>query len=304
MTWAAACTVADAAVTESSGVAPAPATGGWIWTSNDSGGRPELFLLDEACRTLRRVPLPGAAAVDWEDLAATADGTVWVGDIGDNRSRRESIVVYEVPPGAATATAVPLRYADGPRDAETLLVLDGTVHVVTKDPLGRSHVYRAGGDGVLHRVATVRLTPTGTPGGPDGLGFVAQLTVTGGAVSLDGSKVVLRTYTDAYEWRVRDGDLAATFAAPPDARTPLPPTRQGEAIAYLADGRLVTTTEGASSPVHVGDSALVDPPAAPATSAPVAATAPAADERRWPWAVAGAAVLVACGVVVALRRRG
>ena len=301
MTWAVACTVADPAVTESSGVAPAPATEGWIWTHEDSGGGAELFLLDESCRTVRRVPVEGASAVDWEDLAADADGTVWVGDIGDNRERRASIVVHEVTAGAASATSHALRYADGPRDAEALLVLDGTIHVVTKDPLGRSGVYRAGGDGVLHRVATVRLTPTGTAGGPDGLGFVAQLTVTGGAVSLDGSKVVLRTYTDAYEWRVRDGDLGATLTGPADARVPLPPTAQGEAIAYLPDGRLVATTEGSGAPVHVGPSALVD---APLPAPPTTVAAPARDDRDWRWAVAAAAVLAVCGVVVVSRRRG
>ena len=300
MTWAVACTVADPAITESSGVAAAPGTDGWVWTHNDSGGRAELFLLDETCRTVRRVAVGGASAVDWEDVAATADGTVWVGDIGDNQERRASIVVHEVAPGASTATSHVLRYADGPRDAEALLVHDEVIHVVTKDPLGRSGVYRAGGDGVLHRIATVRLTPTGTAGGPEGLGFVAQLTVTGGGVSLDGSKVVLRTYTDAYEWRVRDGDLAATLSGRPEVRTPLPPTAQGEAVAYLADGRLVATTEGAGAPVHVSDSALVDEPAAPATT-----IAPADDggRDRW-WLAAAAAVLAVCGVVVLSRRRG
>jgi hypothetical protein len=64
--------------------------------------------------------------------------------------------------------------------------------------------------------------------------------------------VVVRTYSDAYEWEVPDGDLlrALTLTAP-RTRTPLPPTAQGEAVGYAADSRtLWVSSEGKNGPVH------------------------------------------------------
>ena len=90
----------------------------------------------------------------------------------------------------------------------------------------------ATGRQVLRRVADVDLRTTGTPGGP--IGAVGQVLVTGGAVTADGSRLALRTYTDLYEWEL-DGPLAQVLARPA-IRTALPPTEQGEAVAYERDG--------------------------------------------------------------------
>jgi len=77
--------------------------------------------------------------------------------------------------------------------------------------------------------------------------------ITAGDLSPDGKRLVLRNYTEALEWRVRKGDLAAAVTADPTI-VALPPTLQGEAIAYGSDGdALVTTTEdpaGTGAPVY------------------------------------------------------
>lgn len=308
-----ACTLADPRVAESSGAARVPPPG-WLVTANDSGGRAELYVLDRRCRTVATIGVRGATNVDWEDLAAGPDGSVWIGDIGDNRARRDAVVLYRMRlPAPLRSTAVDadrvtLRYEDGPRDAETLLVdRDGTPFVVTKDLLGRSGVYRADlRAGVLRRTGSVQFGPTGTAGGP-GIGVVAQLTATGGSVSPDGTKVAIRTYTDLYEWRVPAGGLAAAFGSAP-ARTALAETRQGEAVAYVSDRELALTSEGEHAPVHVVASAL----AAPATADPpragrppgAAAPRPGAGPGTPPWLLGALGAVVAAGVVVLWRRRG
>lgn len=102
----------------------------------------------------------------------------------------------------------------------------------------------------VQRVAEPAPGRRGTEGGP--VGPVSQLATTGGDVAPDGSRVVVRTYTDAYEWEVGEGGVldALTLTAP-YARTPLPPTTQGEAIGYGADSRtLWVSSEGAGAPVH------------------------------------------------------
>jgi hypothetical protein len=95
--------------------------------------------------------------------------------------------------------------------------------------------------------------------------------VTGGAVSPDGTRIVLRTYTDAYLWRAEDGDVAGALATGRPVRLPLPPTAQGEAVTFTPDGRsLLTSTEGRPAAVNV---LPLDDLAAPAVSRPAGRTA-------------------------------
>jgi hypothetical protein len=267
----------DPAVVESSGVASSTRRNDVVYTHNDSGDRPRFFAVDRQGCTIATYTLRDAEAVDWEDMAAARDrsgrGRLWFGDIGDNFSTRsDGVTVYRVdepkpPPKRGTtgeacapapaerplgATRFDLRCADGPHDAETLLVQPGTqrVFVVTKDLSGANAVLyaaprklRSGAVQVLERVADVTLTP-GTP--DPGV-------ITGGDSSPDGKRLVLRTYTEAFEWRIPDGDLRAALAETP-TRIALPETPQGEAIAYTRRGdALITTSEkppGTDPPVY------------------------------------------------------
>lgn len=92
---------------------------------------------------------------------------------------------------------------------------------MTKSLLGSSAVYavpaRPGGVQTLRKIGEIRFALTGTPGGP---AIVGQLTATGAAFSWDGTLLAVRTYTDAYLWRVTDGDVAAALRAPRSAASP------------------------------------------------------------------------------------
>ena len=179
------------------------------------------------------------------------------------------------PDGSATVDR--LSYPDGAHDAEALLLApDGTPYLVTKEIAGLSGVYRPayppapGRTAALAKVATVRMTPTGTPGGP--AGTVGQLLVTGGAVSRDGKLVALRTYTDAYVWPLTGSDVVGALAGAP-RRVALPPEPQGEAISFTEDGAsLVVAGETVPSDVDM----VPVPAATAASSAAGAATANAA----------------------------
>ena len=99
----------------------------------------------------------------------------------------------------------------------------GTPIIVTKGSEAGIYTPTAplatGPEGVpLRKVGAFTATRTGTPGF---LGLVGQALVTGGATSPDGKKAVLRTYSDAYEWDVPNGDVVAAIAKPPRI-TPLP----------------------------------------------------------------------------------
>lgn len=289
---------ADPRIAESSALVAAP-DGSGVWTANDSGDLGRWFAVDGQGRTTAVHPLRGVVPVDVEDGALGPDGALVLADIGDNTARRRSVALHTTRPGGATRTTV-LRYADGPHDAEALLLhpRTGQVLVVTKELLG-ARAYEAR-DGVLEPVAPVAVRASGTAGGPAPT-RAAQLLVTGGAVSPDGRRLALRTYTDAYVYEVPDDDLVAALRTEPRA-LPLPATPQGEAVTWTRDGSaLLTSSEGAGGPVH-----RVPVPAPRVTAAPaLPVPSPVPDGLGRPVAVAGAgAAALLAGLVVAGRRRG
>jgi hypothetical protein len=238
--------------TELSGLVASHDQPGVLWTHNDSGDRPRVFALRTDGTLLASLDVPGAEAVDWEDLAIGPGGDLLLGDIGDNGSARDSTDVYRVPeprlPASgvtAAATRLRLRYPDGAHDAETLLAdpRTGELLVVTKQLDGRSGVYAAtvpargaaGAEATLRKTGTLRL----------GFGGLA----TGGDVSADGRTVVVRTYTGFSVWSRKAGaSLAATLRRTPcTGRVSLLREGQGEAIALSRDGRsFFTVPEGAA----------------------------------------------------------
>jgi hypothetical protein len=231
--------VATDAASELSGLVPSPTRPGLLWTHNDSGGSPRLLGVGEDGRTRDELTVPGAENVDWEDIAARGD-TLYVGDIGDNDAQRPNVTVYRVRQSGAPAGRLDLRYADGPHDAETLLVdpFDGSVAVVTKSFAGGNRLYTAQGN-------TLRPGPQ-VPVGPGSA-------VTSGDVSADGRTIALRTYERALVWNRRRGDsLTEALARQPCvAGASLDREGQGEALALARDGRsFFTVAEGRHPPLR------------------------------------------------------
>ena len=260
--------LAEPAVVESSGLAASRRTPGVLWTHNDSGDGPLLYATDRAGRALGTFAVTGAANVDWEDMAAgpgpSGVDVLYVGDIGDNARQRDDLAVYRVPEppvdpnrpsvgGQLVATEpaerFPFAYPDGRHDAETLLVhpTSGEVLVVTKETGGPTGVYRfplpltPERPAILVEVARVSLP------GLVGLARAA----TGGAVSPDGTRVAIRTYTAAAEWTIAPAQSVAEALTGEPRPVALPATAQGEAIAYRSDGlALLVTSEGVPCPLY------------------------------------------------------
>ena len=199
---------------------------------------------------------------------------LYVGDIGDNLEFRQRITLYRVPEpkidpkrtGVATTLIgvekFQLQYEDGPHNAETLMVhpKTGQVLIVTKSP-GECGVYAAPnplstqGINRLTRLVTlqfpIRSTKDAPPGFPtDRRG--AKVT-TGGDISPNGKRLVVRTYEDAYEWSLSGGsrdELKAALARPP-RYVQLPNISSGEAICYSRTGNsLLVCEEGRNAPIY------------------------------------------------------
>jgi hypothetical protein len=127
--------------------------------------------------------------------------------------------------------------------------------------------------------------------------------VTGGALNADGRVLALRTYTDAWLYPVPDGDVVAALRGTP-VRVPLPGEPQGEAVAFTADGTLLSGSESRGDAVGeiravpgavalAGSAPVVPSPAATSAATPPATTAAPATAGAAP---AGAPVAEAVSV--------
>jgi len=281
------CTITDPEIDELSGLVTLPS--GDLLLVEDSAPEPRpgatsvlMYRLDSTCAVQDGVVEFDQDPRDIEDLAFR-DNTVWFADIGDNGESRDNVALitaaYDpLDPQAEESVPVVFRlaYPDGPHDAEALLLApDGTPYIVTKDLLGQSGVYRPAGEldpageVALEKVAEVEFAMTGTPGGP--IGRAGQLLVTGGAVTADGSRIALRTYTDAYVWSLSGSDVAGALQEEPVAVVALPDAPQGEAISFASDSRgLIVGSEGVDSVITAVPAAAPDDPTADPSAEPTA----------------------------------
>jgi hypothetical protein len=268
------CNLQDPEVNESSGLAASARSSEYFFTHNDSGDSARIFAVNRKGETLATIRVPNAQNQDWEDMARGRDpqgqNVLFLGDIGDNQGKREQVQVYRIPEpevdvtrrGVRTqsepATRFELQYPDGPHDSETLLfnMANGTLYLVTKERLMRaSGVYATTGPldpkqvNRLTKVGWIRFMslPSTVRSLTDALG---RLMATAGDISPTGDRVVVRTYTDAYEWNIPNHDMGAAFLSKPTHLT-LPPMRQGESAAYTYDGKAALFgSEKAESPIY------------------------------------------------------
>lgn len=306
------CVVEDDRLAELSGLA---ADAEFRYAVADGGRRLQVLALRPDC-TVQRVITAAVDPFDVEDLALGLDGRLWLADIGDNSRQRESVALHVLSPHGAPEL-YRLTYPDGPHDAEALLLdQQGLPYIITKETLGSARVYRPAGrlsspgPTVLELVTSVRFPRTDTSGGP--IGALGSSVVTGGATSVDGGVVALRTYTDAYLFEVPDGNLVAALGRSP-VRVPLPDEPQGEAIAFTSDGALLSASERAESgnqpirsvPDAVGLAMSAEPTPSPTISAApadaVAAAQPPASGLT-DWQAVLIAVVGAAGVIVIISR--
>jgi hypothetical protein len=230
---------------EASGLVVGRRNPGVRWIVDDDSAT--LLAVGADGTTLGQVVLAGVDPRDVEDIAAGPCGPadpspcLYVGDIGDNAAVRESILVHRLPEpapdaGSAPVTTISLTHPGGPVDAEAMIVGDDGVPVVLTKEEGVTRLHRPASfaDGEMALLATVDIP---SPSSSVLTGFFG-LTITAADRSPDGSRVLLRTYDSVVELTSRDGsaDLAG-LAGWAVEELPGPVEPQGEAVAYLPDGR-------------------------------------------------------------------
>ena len=253
--------VSDSRIVESSGLARSIVNPGAFWTHNDSGDGPRLYLMDHGGKTLARALIKGAGAVDWEDIASYRvgdEGFLLIGDVGDNAVARGRYMLYIVPepridakprPGGdalelsiAPSITISFRYADGPRNCESVGVdaPGKTIYLVAKAGGAKCNVYslalpeaETDEPAVARPVATLNIPVT-----------------TAMDISPDGLRAVVLTYGHTREYARRPDEPWSKAFARKERIIVMPRRKQGESICYGADGKtLYLTSEGESQPL-------------------------------------------------------
>ncbi|RZB19741.1 WD40 repeat domain-containing protein [Streptomyces sp. F001] len=240
-------TIKDPRITESSGLAASRQHPGIYWTHNDSDDGAYLYAVDSSTgETVATLTLTGVGTPrDVEAVSIGPGNQIYVGDIGDNLGGTwDHVWIYQLPEPeelqdrTVRATQYVVKYSDGARDAESLVVhpKTGRVYVIDKKEEG-GHLYE--GPAKLSSSGTNVFKP---------IAAVPELEATDAALSPDGEQLAVRSYFGgiAYDWN--GGQIKRT------GRLSVPFLGQGESVTYSADGtKLMYGSEGEGSSVEPED---------------------------------------------------
>ncbi|WP_445526754.1 WD40 repeat domain-containing protein [Streptomyces cyslabdanicus] len=244
-------TIKDPRIRESSGLAASRLHPGVYWTHNDSGYGPQIYAVDgRTGETVATITLSGIGKPrDVEAISLGPGNQIYVADTGDNLGGTWPYVwIYRLPEPkelkdrTIRATQYVVKYADGPRDVESMVVhpKTGRVYLIDKNEDG-GHLYEG----------PAELSPLGTnvfePIAP------VDLWATDAALSPDGTHLVVRGYFGGIHYDWNGGRIKRA------GRLDVPLQRQGESVTYSVDGtKLLYGSEGVESPVQVRDAPDAD----------------------------------------------
>jgi hypothetical protein len=230
--------IRDPRIKESSGVVASRRYADVFWTHNDGGGPKTqvLYAIDREGNTRASFPVTGVTLHDWEDIAIDGAGHLYIADIGNNDSKRDTLAVYVIDEPNPQAGAGPislkrawkLTFPQAPFDCESLFVWKDYGYVVSKvfdnahAKIFRFPLKETNRPLTLELVATTKI----------------ESPVTGADISADGTLLGLVAKNGAYVFRI-DGDVARVNNANPH-HTKLK-DEHIEGCCFVPEGLLVTS---------------------------------------------------------------
>ncbi len=225
---------------EVSGLAASANNPGLLWTQNDSGNAPVIYLVDEKLKIKLACKIQGVKNRDWEDIAVgpgpeAGKNYLYVGDIGDNNANYPFKYIYwfEEPKlnnqrNEITITefnTIIFQLEDGKKDAEALMIHPKTknLYIVSKreTPVYLYELkYPYAGQDTLTalKVASLPLTQ-----------------IVAASISSDGKEILIKNYENVYYWNTKGKSIQDALQEKPQllkyAEEP-----QGEAITFNHDG--------------------------------------------------------------------
>ncbi len=251
-------TLTDESIVEASGLAPSQKNSGCLWTEEDSGNPSQIQLLNQDGTVVARFILDGLENNDWEDIAigpgpVPGQSYIYLAEIGDNQFQYAQKIIYRFPEPDISNQKLPveghisaidvirLQLPEGPQNAEAILVDPTTkdLFILSKDDF--TTVYRA-----TFPQSTTKVTLM-TP-----LLVLPFEKVTSGAVSADGSEILIRTYERLFYYTRGQGESITDALKREPKLVPMAYEPQGEAVGWAADGSgYYTTSEKTHSTMQV-----------------------------------------------------
>lgn len=256
----------DKQMDEISGIAASAINPDIFYVHNDSGDTSRFFAINNEGKLKATYYFKGMAGgrfgvTDCEDIAVGPGPVknksyIYLGDIGDNGGNHKNIAIYRFNEPLLSAkdsvsninsSVLYLKYPDGPRDAETLMVdpLEKLLYIVSKRQDSVA-VYTAplkfnDGDTVtLTRKCKLHFK-----------GLPLMRWITAGDVSADGSQILLKSYASVYYWKREAGEPVWKAMQRKPEELPYEQEHQGEAIGFTHDGKAyLTTSEGVYAPIY------------------------------------------------------
>ncbi|MER2996904.1 hypothetical protein [Pontibacter populi] len=230
------------AIQESSGIEIMSENGNYL-THNDANNKPYLYEINEAGKLIKthKFQLPN---VDWEDLTRDDSGNLYIGDIGNNNSKRDELAIYKVSlQDMENPQAIRFTYEDykgkpskkdkSSFDCEAIFWYDGNLYLISKDRNGRNEakVYQLSdepGNHTAKKIGTVKMREP----------------VTGASISPDGSTVALLSEGKIHLYR--NVENPESFFEGESEEIQLSGAGQTEAVTFKDNNTLILTSEGGS----------------------------------------------------------
>ncbi|WKN31794.1 hypothetical protein PZB74_00280 [Porifericola rhodea] len=233
----------DNSINEASGIEQSTIGEALIWVHNDSGNKPQLFLINKNGETESTFFVKGIKNRDWEDITlgpGPQDNTsyLYLAEIGDNDFKYDIKYIYCMPEPKHYSTAdtiedvtsIAFRYPQKTQNAEALMIdpLTKDLYIIAKN-LDDPAIYRLAYAETQNddTITLERLSILNIPSkGPTDL-------ITAADISSDGLEVLVKTYGFIYYWKRKDSQtsIAELLQTTPEI-IPYNPEPQGEAITF------------------------------------------------------------------------
>ena len=266
-------TITDLSLDEISGLAVSRTNtsgGPFMWVEEDSNNPNKIYLVTESGTIRATYTLPATDkngrsvnTDDWEDIAVGPGPTastwyIYLADIGDNSASRNSINIYRIlEPSIAgkgdnykvnlpssSVEQIKCQYADGARNAETLMIHAQTkdLYIISKEDATSKESTKYSVKGGIYRVPYPQSTSTTNQ--LTRSGSIGVSTATAGDISFDGNEILVQNYERVFTWKRTNTNqsisqvLLSTYSNPPYVANQNNGATEnsGEAIGWKTDG--------------------------------------------------------------------
>lgn len=223
-----------------------------LWLIEDGGNADNLYGIDPKGDIVAKFEVSNAKNKDWEALTSDSSGNVYIGDFGNNKSKRKDLVIYKLPnPHKEKGDKIPakkirFKYPDQKEfppsfenrrfDAEAFFHSGNRLYIITKnqsDPFnGRAFIYSVP-DAPGEYTAKAEFQFDTCP-------QRSSCRITDAALSPNGNRLVLLSYGKLW---IFENFRKNKFSKGPDRTIDLGATTQLEAICFSGNDLLYIADE-------------------------------------------------------------